>query len=83
MMDNPEKQGTRQTKLQSNKTCNTKTMRNTEHTKQPAVNLGPHLIVSRFWFLQGAHQASGGESRSSPNCKPFLVPTRNTPSYRW
>jgi hypothetical protein len=51
MMDNPEKQGTRQTKLQSNKTCNTKTIRNTEHTKQPAVNLGPHLIVSRFWIF--------------------------------
>jgi hypothetical protein len=72
MMDNPEKQGTlgtRQTKQQSNKTCNTKTMRNTEHTKLPVVNPGTHLIVSSSWFLQGTHQATGGESRCSPNCK--------------
>ena len=57
MMDNPEKQGTlgtRQTKQQSNKTCNTKTMRNTEHTKLPVVNPG----ASNSWFLQDTRRGT-------------------------
>lgn len=61
MMDNPEKQGalgTRQTKMTTHKTCNSKTISNTEHPKQPRVNPGARRIVSSFCFLKDTRRGT-------------------------